>query len=100
VGNADWRISPSYSASRSYSFTGSRTPNSQQFDVSVGKVFPVWRQLNVDLRINAYNVLNHPTWEEGYWGDPTDTHFGTLNMTYTGQTNEPRHVQISGKIVW
>jgi len=100
VGNADWKISPSYSASRSYSFTGSRTPNSQQFDLSLGKVFPVWRQLNIDLRINAFNVLNHPTWEEGYWGDPTDTHFGTLNMTYAGQTNEPRHVQISGKIVW
>ncbi len=100
VGNADWRIAPSYSATRSYSFTGAREPNSQQFDISLGKAFPVWKAMKLDLRIAAYNVLNHPVWDEGYWGDPTDTHFGTLNMTYTGQTNESRHMQIYGKIVW
>jgi hypothetical protein len=100
VGNADWKISPSYSATKDYPATGVRDPNSQQFDISLGKVFPIYQQLKLDLRLNAFNVLNHPTWEEGYWGDPTDTHFGTLNMTYSEQTNEPRHVQISGKIVW
>lgn len=100
VGNADWRIAPSYAATRDYPATGTRDPNSQQFDLSLGKVFPVWHQFKLDLRLNAYNVFNHPTWEEGYWGDPTDTHFGTINMTYGAQTNEPRHVQISGKIVW
>lgn len=100
VGNADWKIRPSYAANVSYSFTGSREPNSQQFDVSVGKVFPVWKSMKLDFRAAGYNILNHPVWDEGYWGDPTDTHFGTLNMTYTGQTNESRHVQLYGKIVW
>lgn len=100
VDNADWLIRPSYSATKNYSFSGSRKPNFQQFDLSLGKVFPLWKGIGADLRINAFNVLNHPTWDEGYWDDPTDTHFGTLNMTYSSQTNQPRQVQISGKITW
>jgi hypothetical protein len=56
--------------------------------------------VKLDFRMAGFNILNHPVWDEGYWGDPTDTHFGTLNMTYTGQTNESRHVQLYGKIVW
>jgi hypothetical protein len=80
---------------------GIYNPRGQQFDLSMSKSFPLWEPVKLELRFEGYNVFNHPSWQgSGYWGDPTDPHFGTINMIYNGQTNIPRNVQISAKILW
>ena len=37
-----------------------RTPPFFQFDGQVSRVFPLHERLNLDLRLEAFNVLNHP----------------------------------------
>ena len=37
-----------------------RGPASYQFDAQVSRVFPVYESLNATLRLEAFNVLNHP----------------------------------------
>ena len=101
VGNADFRIKPPYAVNQDYVDTGIRQPNYQQLDVSASKVFALWKEdSKLEVRLDGYNILNHPTWDEGYWGDPHDPHFGTLNMIYTGQSNPQRQIQLVAKITW
>jgi hypothetical protein len=53
------------------------------------------------MRFEGYNVLNHPSWAGlDYWTDIFDPNFGTENMKYDNQSNAPRQVQLSGKIIW
>jgi hypothetical protein len=69
--------------------------------MSMTKTFPVWKQTKVETRFESYNLPNHPNWDgEGYWWAPWDPNFGTINMTYAGQTTSPRSVQLSAKIMW
>lgn len=39
------------------SFNG---PKKVQFDAEVSRLFPVWESVNLDFRVEAFNVLNHP----------------------------------------
>ena len=69
--------------------------------MSLSKTFPVWERTKFELRMEAYNVPNHPSWaNHGYWWTTTDPNWGTINMIYDQQTNVPRTVQLSGKILW
>jgi hypothetical protein len=57
--------------------------------------------MKLETRFEGYDVMNHPSWQgHGYWWAPTDPHFGTINMLYDLQTNLPRQVQLSAKIIW
>jgi hypothetical protein len=69
--------------------------------MSMTKTFPVWERTKVEVRFEGYNLPNHPSWDgEGYWWAPWDPNFGTINLTYSGQTNLQRNVQLSAKIMW
>jgi len=101
VSSFDYIVPPGYSANYNIPDPGVYNPRGQQLDLSMSKSFPVWERMMFELRFEGYNVLNHPSWQgSGYWGDPTDPHFGTINMIYNGQTNIPRNIQISAKILW
>jgi hypothetical protein len=100
-GSYDYIVRPGYAAVANVPDPGIYNPRGQQFDLSMSKSFPLWEPVKLELRFEGYNVFNHPSWQgSGYWGDPTDPHFGTINMIYNGQTNIPRNVQISAKILW
>lgn len=100
-GSYDYIVHPGYSANPSISDPGVYNPRGQQLDVSLSKTFDIWERMKFELRGEAYNIMNHPSWQgSGYWGDPTDPHFGTINMIYNGQTNIPRNIQLSAKILW
>lgn len=101
TGDYDYIVRPSYSANYNVSDPGVYNPNGQNLDLSLSKSFPVWERMRFVLRGEAYDALNHPSWQgHGYWWSPTDPNFGTINMTYDGQSNLPRQIQISAKIVW
>ena len=101
AGDYDYIVPPSYAEDYNVPDPGVYNPRGQQFDLSMSKTFPVWRKSAFEIRFEGYNIMNHPSWQgSGYWGDPTDPHFGTINMIYNGQTNIPRNVQLSAKFLW
>ncbi len=92
---------PAWAAYQNVSDSGVYNPRGQQLDMSMSKTFPVWAQAKLEVRFEAYDLPNHPNWDgSGYWWAPYDPHFGTINMIYNGQTDIPRNVQLSAKLMW
>lgn len=92
---------PTWAAFQNVSDSGVYNPRGQQLDMSMSKTFPVWEQSKLEVRFESYNLPNHPSWDgHGYWWEPWDPNFGTINMIYNGQTNIWRQVQLSAKIMW
>jgi hypothetical protein len=56
-----------------------RGPTNYQFDAQISRIFPIHESLNLTLRLEAFNVLNHPNFNL-----PTGTTTGTPGGT-TGQ---------------
>lgn len=87
---------------------GVRQPGDLQFDASLSKsvnlheiiasFFPEYTSLQ--FRVDAFNVINHPDWDEGYDGDPTSLEFGTISKGPDGPINPPRYLQLSAKVDW
>lgn len=76
-----------------------RAPGDNQLDVNLSKNFKIGSRFNLQLRMEEFNVLNHPTW---YWSvdnSLTDTNYGTVVKAY-GQTNNPRQGQLGAKLTW
>jgi hypothetical protein len=97
----DFVVRPAYAAVQNVSDPGVYNPNGQNMDLSMSKSFPVWERAKLEVRFEGYDVFNHPSWQgHGYWWSGSDVHNGTINMTWDGQTNIPRNVQLSAKIVW
>lgn len=67
-----------------------------QLDASVSRIFPIYKELEFKLRIDAFNSLNHPV-----LGIPAaiTTTPATLGQI-TGTANSQRQLQFSGKIVF
>jgi hypothetical protein len=55
-----------------------------QFDAQVSRVFPVRDRLKVDLRLEAFNVLNHPSFSNPSSSGPTGGSFGEISNTTIG----------------
>jgi len=77
-----------------------RAPGTQQIDTNLSKSFKLTERVRAELRLEMFNVLNHPTF---FWGsitsDPTATGFGTVPKT-NGQSNNPRRGQLGLKVTW
>jgi hypothetical protein len=101
VSSYDYIVQPGYAANENVPEPGVFNPRGQQLDVSLSKSVPIRERMSFEFRAEAYNLPNHPSWQGfGSWWDPTDPHFGTINMIYNGQTNIPRNIQLSAKILW
>ena len=55
--------------------------------------------LNFELRAEALNAFNHPLFGSDPVITPTSPNFGKL-LRNNGQTNEPRQIQLSGKLIF
>jgi hypothetical protein len=91
---------PVYGATPNNVYTGIRIPNDEQFDTNLAKNFGIREDLKFQLRLEAFNTFNHPLWQENYEGSTQDSNFGTIEKGPWGQSNLPRQVQISMKLVW
>ncbi|MDE1160981.1 MAG: TonB-dependent receptor [Acidobacteriaceae bacterium] len=67
-----------------------------QLDASVSRIFPIYRELQFKLRVDAFNSLNHPVLN--YPGALTTTPSALGQITSTA--NSQRQLQFSGKIVF
>jgi carboxypeptidase family protein/TonB-dependent receptor-like protein len=69
-------------------------PNYFQWDSSLSKKFRITERVNFDLRVDARNVLNHPSFDNPT-AVITSTIFGRINDSVT---NNARRIQLSGKL--
>jgi len=70
-------------------------PTYYQLDTSIFRNFPIWDNLKLSLRADAFNVLNHPVLSgPASTTTTTPTNFGVI----TGTANSQRILQFSGKV--
>jgi len=52
---------------------------SYQFDAQVSRIFPIYESLNLDLRLEAFNIMNHPNFNNPGASNPgTPASFGYI----------------------
>lgn len=74
-------------------FTGLRADFLNQFDLGVQRNFPLWRESQLQIRVEAINALNHPVYTAPNT-DWTSSSFGQI----TTQANQPRVYQFGAFI--
>jgi hypothetical protein len=78
-----------------------RGPGTEQIDVNLSKNFKFTERISMQLRMEEFNVLNHPTWYGQVDMNPQDTTYGVVNKILTyGQSNNPRQGQLGVKVLW
>jgi hypothetical protein len=95
-----FQILPQFGETTNTVYSGIRLPRTQQFDTSLAKNFALYERLGLQIRIDAFNVLNHPLWSSAPDNNLNDSTFGTIERGPTGQSNLPRQIQLSAKVSW
>jgi hypothetical protein len=68
-------------------------------DSNLSKNFEVTESSKLQLRLEGFNILNHPTWQNGYYGN--GNYAGEIgSATGGGQSNMPRYMQVAVKYVF
>lgn len=101
--NPSGSFASDYSVGQNIVYTGVREVGQHQFDVSASKRFAWNEKANLQLRLDAINVLNHPNftgYKESYTNDPTNLNWGTIQKGPTGPSNGGRELQLSGKVTF
>jgi hypothetical protein len=76
-------------------------PNFRHVDLSLFKTFPIKEQLNVQFRVEAFNISNTPNFFMGNKNDTTNVQFGTSAFGTISQTDPnyvPRQYQFALKV--
>ena len=81
-------------------YQGIRLLRNDNVDMSFSKSFTLPEKFHLQMRLDAFNVPNHPLWVEDPDGTIQDSTFGEIEKGPSGQSNVPRQMQISAKIVW
>ena len=79
-------------------YTGIRTRPTQLFDVSFSKYFAIVESVKLQLRLDAFNVLNHQqfgTVPFEFDTGATDPNFGTCSNL--SGSNPPRNIELAPK---
>lgn len=79
---------------------GVRLLRSDDIDVNFSKNFSLAEGLRLQVRMEAFNALNHPLWAESPDNSIQDSTFGLVEKGPWGQSNQSRQMQLSAKIVW
>jgi len=97
-----WQQVAPYAPKTTQAYTDQiRGPRASQIDVNLSKSFKFTERVRMQLRMEEFNVLNHPTWYNQVDMTPTDTNFGMVNKPLTGgQSNNPRLGQLGVKVLW
>jgi len=99
-GNYNFIVVPQYAPAPSVNYTGIRNPGSSDWDVNLSKNFAIVGRLKLQLRLEGFNVVNHPTFATNYDNNPTDPQFGEIVKSSSGQNNVARQVQLGAKFLW
>jgi hypothetical protein len=75
-----------------------RNPYLNNWNVGLRKNFPIHESIRLQLRLDAFNALNHPQFGN-VDTTPSDTYFGWIGGSpVPSQVNTPRQIQIAGKL--
>ncbi|MDR3792243.1 MAG: carboxypeptidase regulatory-like domain-containing protein [Terracidiphilus sp.] len=69
-----------------------RGPNYYNMDASLSRIFKVYDRVNLNLRLEAFNVFNHPFFNSFTTANPNSSSFGWANATA-----DPRLMQAAVK---
>jgi hypothetical protein len=95
-----WQIQPPFSLRTASLYVGNlRDRWGPQVDMTMVKRTQIKERLNLELRVDALNAVNHPLWGGDPVITPTSPTFGQLLLN-NGQTNEPRQFQLSARLVF
>jgi outer membrane receptor protein involved in Fe transport len=70
------------------------------FDTSVIRSFPLWRETQFEFRAEAFNLFNHPVFGLNEYGSTDLNSPSTFGSVDGAQANTNRELQVSGKIVF
>jgi hypothetical protein len=70
-----------------------------EFNLSLVKSTHIRERVNLEFRADALNAFNHPLWGGDPVIVPTSPNFGKLLLN-NGQTNAPRQIQLSARLVF
>ncbi|MGE3955631.1 MAG: carboxypeptidase regulatory-like domain-containing protein [Vicinamibacterales bacterium] len=71
-----------------------RGPHFWQVDLAASKTVPVTGQIRLELRVEAFNLLNRTNFRAPN-GNRSSNAFGTITSTY-----DPRQLQLGAKLLW
>lgn len=81
-----------------HTFGNIRNPYETVLSLGVRKAFPIHDQMRFQLRMDAFNALNHPQYGN-IDTNPGDVYFGWINGSpKPSQVNAPRSIQLAGKL--
>ena len=84
-----------------YQNDGLRRTPFVQFDVNLAKTTQITSRVRLQLRVEAFNVLNSAMYDERqYVTDQNSNEFGTINKNTVNQSNFPRFIQLGFKLLF
>jgi hypothetical protein len=93
---------PSNGATPNNEYTGIRFGPNNQLDANLAKNFDIVKGIVFQMRIDAFNVLNHiQQTSSGFDTSTSDGFFGTYQLGTSGGSNyNMRYIQIDGRLSW
>ena len=73
-----------------------RRPWNMAENMSIAKTISMTGQVRMDVRLEAFNLLNRVIWGAPASTDGTNNNFGRINST----ANSPRQMQLGLKLYW
>lgn len=91
-----------YGVTPNNEYTGIRFGPNNQLDANIGKNFNIVKGVIFQMRIDAFNALNHiQQTSSGFDTSTSDGFFGTYQMgTSAGGNLSTRYIQINGRLSW
>ncbi len=91
---------PTYGQVPNTVYTGVRQPMGLWMDTNLSKNFKVTERFKLQFRLEAFNALNHPLWQNGFYSGTNQFSGQVGSATGSGQSNKPRNVQVALKLMW
>jgi hypothetical protein len=76
-------------------------PGDKNFDFAVEKIIPLHEKLQLELRAEAFNAINHPNFlfaAPGPQNSNNATVFGTPSFGFVTAAQAPREIQFAAKL--
>jgi len=78
-----------------------RRPSMFQLDANFAKTTPITDHVRLQVRFEAFNLLNSPMYDEiNYNQTTTSADFGRINRNISGQSNFQRFVQVGFRLIF